>query len=88
MDLITLLHQFAEESGYENIARNPRAQFGRRGRNYLRASLLPERNAPANAYREDGVRVEQHGIADLVKVAAERALAARHAPGQLTIDDV
>ena len=39
-------------------------------------------------YREDGLRVEQHGIADLVKVATEKALAASNAPGQLTIDDV
>ncbi|MBE2223852.1 MAG: major capsid protein [Anaerolineae bacterium] len=55
MDLITLLRQFSNESGYENIARNPLAQFGRRGRAYVGATLLPERPAPANAYREDNI---------------------------------
>jgi MoxR-like ATPase len=39
-------------------------------------------------YREDSVRVEQHGIADLVKAATEKALAAKVVPGQLSIDDV
>jgi hypothetical protein len=56
MDLITLLQQFQDNNGYERIARNPRAQFGRRSRSYLGATILPERNAPANAYREDDIR--------------------------------
>lgn len=56
MDLNTLLQDFQTDDGFMRIARNPQAQFGRTNRQYLGASLLPERSAPANAYREDDVR--------------------------------
>lgn len=56
MDLVSLLQTFNQEQGYENIARNPRAQFGRKGRMYAGATLLPERIAPSNAYRENDIK--------------------------------
>ena len=62
--------------------------LGRLGATTLDERVVANTLGTVIKYREDNVRVEQHGIADLVKVAAERALAARHAPGQLTIDDV
>jgi MoxR-like ATPase len=62
--------------------------LGRLGATTLDERVVANTLGTVVKYREDNVRVEQHGIADLVKVATERALAARHAPGQLTIDDV
>jgi MoxR-like ATPase len=61
--------------------------LGRLGASELDERVVANTLGAVVKYREDNVRVEQHGIAGLVKVAAERALASRHAPGQLTIDD-
>lgn len=55
MDLVTLLNEINQTTGFERIARNPAAQFGRPQRRYLGAELLPERTVPANAYREESV---------------------------------
>ena len=52
MDLVTLLNEINQTTGFERIARNPAAQFGRPKRRYLGAELLPERMVQANAYRE------------------------------------
>lgn len=54
--LATLLSDMRANGTLESIATNRRAQFGRTGRNYLGASLLPERLVPQNAYREESVR--------------------------------
>ena len=62
--------------------------LGRLGATELDERVIANTLGTVVKYREDGVRVEQHGIADLVKVAAEKAMASRTAPGQLTIDDV
>ncbi|MBK8989266.1 MAG: major capsid protein [Chloroflexi bacterium] len=57
MDLITLLNEIRQNNGFEQIARNPAAQFGRPRRQYLGATLLPERtDIPGNAYREENIR--------------------------------
>jgi MoxR-like ATPase len=61
--------------------------LGRLGATTLDERLVANTLGTVVKYREDSVRVEQHGIADLVKVATDKALAMRHAPGQLTLDD-
>ena len=55
-DLATLINTLRSDGTIATIASNPLAQFGRTGRNYLGASLLPERLVEENAYREDSVR--------------------------------
>ena len=62
--------------------------LGRLGATELDERVVANTLGTVIKYREDNVRVEQHGVAELVKVAAEKAMAARTAPGQLTIDDV
>lgn len=54
--LASLLAAMRADGTFETIARNRRAQFGRTGRNYLGASLLPERNVLENAFREEAIR--------------------------------
>lgn len=54
--LSSLLASMRADGTVATIAGNPRAQFGRTGRNYLGASLLPERLVPDNAYREESIR--------------------------------
>lgn len=54
--LATLIETMNADGSIAAIANNKRAQFGRTGRNYLGASLLPERLVPENAYQEDSVR--------------------------------
>lgn len=56
MDIIGLIRQMMGDGSLNTVVRNPLAQFGRRTRRYLGASLLPERNVPENAYTEDNVR--------------------------------
>lgn len=57
MDLVTLLNEINQTTGFERIARNPAAQFGRPQRRYIGAELLPERtNIPGNAYREENIQ--------------------------------
>lgn len=55
-DLYTLINNMRTDGTIATIARNPAAQFGRTGRRYLGAELLPERMAEENAYREESVR--------------------------------
>lgn len=54
--LASLIDDMRRDGTIETIARNRRAQFGRTGRNYLGASLLPERLVPQNAFREESIR--------------------------------
>lgn len=56
MDLATLINTMRADGTVETIARNRRAQFGRTGRRYLGATLLPERTVPQNAFREESIR--------------------------------
>lgn len=55
-NLSTLIDTMRADGTIETIARNRRAQFGRTGRRYVGATLLPERTVPENAYREEAVR--------------------------------
>lgn len=41
---------------FTRIGRDPRAQFGTALRSYLGATVLPERQVPQNAYREQAIR--------------------------------
>ena len=54
--LAALVRRFAEDRRYGDIANNPLAQFGRQGRQYLGATLLPEQARAENMYREEFVR--------------------------------
>lgn len=56
MDLQTLVRQMMTDGTVQTIARNPLAQFGPPARQYLGATLLPERLVPLNAYREKNIR--------------------------------
>ena len=56
MDISTLIRTMERDGSLTSIAQNSRAQFGRRTRTYLGASLLPERLVQQNAYRENSVR--------------------------------
>ena len=55
MDILTLTTQFRGDGSLVAIASNPLAQFGRR-RQYLGATLLPERLVPENNYTEEAIR--------------------------------
>lgn len=56
MDLLTLVRTMQQDGTVATIARNPMAQFGPPARQYLGATLLPERLVPLNAYRERNIR--------------------------------
>ena len=55
MDLFTLLTQMRDDGSLAHIANNPIAQFGRK-RQYLGATLLPERLVPENSFTEMAIR--------------------------------
>lgn len=56
MDLFSILRDLENDSdGFTRISRNPLAQFGRPSRQYLGATLLPERLVDENAFREDQI---------------------------------
>lgn len=55
MDLVTLLNELNQNAGFERIARNPSAQFGRPNRRYVGAELLPERTVQSNAFKEESI---------------------------------
>lgn len=55
-NIATLLNTMREDGTIETIARNRRAQFGRTGRRYIGAELMPEREVPENAFREEAIR--------------------------------
>lgn len=54
--LASLITSMEADGTIQTIAGNRRAQFGRTGRNYIGASLLPERLVPDNAFREESVK--------------------------------
>lgn len=56
MDILGLLNQMDADGSIAAIARNSLAQFGRRTRRYLGATLLPERIVPDNIYKEENIR--------------------------------
>lgn len=56
MDIRTLLAQMDREATTRNLSLNPLAQFGTAARQYLGPTLLPERNVPENAFREEAVK--------------------------------
>ena len=55
-DLMTLVTQMLQDGTFTRLVRDPRAQFGTPRREYLGATILPERTVPENAYREDAIR--------------------------------
>lgn len=55
-DLATLLAEMQAEGHFVDITQNPLAQFGEAARRYLGAEILPEREVPENAYREERIR--------------------------------
>jgi len=55
-DLATLINTMRADGTIETIARNRRAQFGRTGRMYMGATLLPERTVEENMFREEAIR--------------------------------
>lgn len=54
-DIAELVNQLMTDGTVPTIARNANAQFGIAPRNYLGASLLPERMVDENAYREESI---------------------------------
>ena len=56
MDILSTLHDMATSGDFVAISRNPLAQFGRNRRQYLGATLLPERMVMENAFREESIR--------------------------------
>jgi hypothetical protein len=55
-DLSTLVRNASEDGTFQTIARNSAAQFGIPSRQYLGATLLPERTVAKNMYREDAIK--------------------------------
>lgn len=56
MDLYALINQLIEDGEIDQVAANNMAQFGRENRNYVGATILPERNVPRNMFRESAIR--------------------------------
>lgn len=55
-DIFTLVNSMIADGSVQTVARNRRAAFGRATRQYLGATLLPERNVPNNAYRDYSIK--------------------------------
>lgn len=55
-DLATVLRDMVEEEYFVDLAMNRLAQFGTTRRQYLGATLLPERPVEDNAFREQSIR--------------------------------
>lgn len=55
-DISTLVNSMLTDGSVQTIARNRRAAFGRVNRQYLGATLLPERTVPQNAYRDYSIK--------------------------------
>lgn len=55
-DLYTLVNSMRTDGTFQAVALNPAAQFGRTPRNYVGASVLPERLVKENAFREEAIR--------------------------------
>src|SRR4051794_1173403 len=56
MNLITLVKTAMADGTFATIAGNQAAQFGPPSRQYLGATLLPEKQVAKNIFRETGVR--------------------------------
>lgn len=56
MDIRALIEQMIQDAAFRRVMNNPLAQFGVPARQYLGATLLPERNVPENAYTEENIR--------------------------------
>jgi hypothetical protein len=56
MDLFTLIRNLQADGTVQTLATNPLAQFGPPTRQYMGATLMPERVVPLNAYREQAIR--------------------------------
>lgn len=56
MDIVTLVNDMSRDGYFTRIAQDARAQFGPPNRQYLGATVLPERQTRVNAYREDAIR--------------------------------
>lgn len=55
-DIFTLYREIVEEGHQETLARDPRIQFGTPTRQYLGATILPERQVRENSFSESDVR--------------------------------
>jgi hypothetical protein len=55
-DLLSLVSRMRDEGKFQQIARNPLAQFQAPRRRYIGAELLPERRVNENRYREEDVK--------------------------------
>lgn len=56
IDITALLKKLYDDGSLHRILRNPLAQFGFGTRNYIGASLLPEKTVVENKYREEQIR--------------------------------
>lgn len=56
MNLTTLLRNLQNSADLTRVVNNPRAQFGTPNRQYIGATILPERQVAANAFREELIR--------------------------------
>lgn len=56
MDLKSMVERLRADRTFQTIASNTRAQFGLPTKQYLGATLLPERNVPENAFEETEIR--------------------------------
>lgn len=56
MTLAQLLAQMERDAVGQRLANNPLAQFGTTAREYLGASLLPERQVPENRFHDESVK--------------------------------
>lgn len=52
-DLAQVVAEMTRKNYFQRIANNPAAQFGRPNRQYMGATILPNRNVSANQFRED-----------------------------------
>jgi hypothetical protein len=55
-ELKTLINQMIADGSFQTITNNPLAQFGAGARNYIGATILPEKSVSDNAFRETNVR--------------------------------
>jgi len=55
MDIGQLIYQLTVDGALDGIAHNQTAQFGTTSRQYLGATVLPERLVPQNSFREDSI---------------------------------
>lgn len=56
MEISVLVEQMIQNGAFQRVVNNPLAQFGVPTRNYLGASLLPEKPVQFNRFVEEGIR--------------------------------